>query len=166
MYCFQNAEEVAEVCGASPDTARRLVRAFNEGGLKVCGKKSPGRPPLLTPAEQALVQQAILVHPRDLGYDFSNWTSLLASYHVERVIGVVTSARTMLRVFRRQDCLPFAPGPFPQPPTPRGSKSSLTRCGNACSGRELTSTSFSSTRAPCSAKQPSRACGGLRGQQP
>jgi len=54
-----------------------------------------------------------MTHPRVLGYDFSNWTARLARHHVRVQFNKDVSARTVLRVFRRQGLVLLRPRPVP-----------------------------------------------------
>ena len=72
--------------GRSPETVRRWLAAFREGGIAaLADAPRRGRPPKADAAYLAALEQAIATLPRTLGLSFDVWTSArLSAYLVEQ----------------------------------------------------------------------------------
>jgi len=64
------------------------------GGLKALAPKvSPGRPSRLSLEQKEELKNDVLTHPRELGYDFSNWEGKHVSKHIKNKFGVLLKVR-------------------------------------------------------------------------
>lgn len=99
MYEFKNCTKVAELLKRSRKTIQLWINAFNEGGLKelVLGKP-PGRPSKLLESQKDELKADVLTHPRELGYEFSNWEGKSLAHHVKKKFGVDLSVRQAQRL--------------------------------------------------------------------
>jgi len=94
MHKFKNCYKVAEIMKRSDVTIQSWVKAFNMGGLKALAPKvSPGRPSRLSLEEKEELKNDVLTHPRELGYDFSNWEGKHVSKHIKNKFGVLLKVR-------------------------------------------------------------------------
>ncbi len=90
------ATAAALACHAS--TVSRTVKAFHEQGeAALVRKKSPGRPPKMTPEQAQALAELIRQEPRELGKNLSNWTSKALGQH----LGLDIHATTVQRHLRR-----------------------------------------------------------------
>ena len=94
MYEFQNCTKVAELVKKSRRTIQLWVNAFNEGGLEaIVPNTPPGRPSRLSEDQKEELKTDILTHPRELGYEFSNWEGKSVSEHIKTKFGVLLKVR-------------------------------------------------------------------------
>ena len=97
----RSIEEVASLVGFSPDWVRKLVRRYNAQGpqaLKAQPKvRSGGPPPLLTPAQQALLRKALESPPLWGG----TWSGPKVARWITLVTGVKPSTVTGWTYMRR-----------------------------------------------------------------
>jgi len=74
MIELENCTKVAELIKKSRTTIQTWVKLFNSGGLEgIVPDSPPGRPSSLTEDQKQLLKFDVSTHPRELGYDFSNW---------------------------------------------------------------------------------------------
>jgi transposase len=89
MHEFKNCTKVAEIIGRHRSTIINLVKEFNEKGTEdLVPELPPGRPSRLSKAQRDVLRQDLLTHPRDLGYDFSNWEGKSVAYHIKQKFDV------------------------------------------------------------------------------
>ena len=94
MHEFQNCTKVAELVKKSRRTIQLWVNAFNEGGLEaIVPNTPPGRPSRLSEDQKKELKTDILTHPRELGYEFSNWEGKSVSEHIKTKFGVLLKVR-------------------------------------------------------------------------
>lgn len=94
MWEFKNCTEVAKFLGRHRFTVIGWVNTYNDGGLgAIIPRTSPGRPSRLSNEQLDVLKQDVLTHPRDLGYDFSNWEGKSVGYHVKKKFGVKIKVR-------------------------------------------------------------------------
>jgi len=94
MIELQNCTKVADLIKKSRTTIQTWVKAFNEGGLEeIVPKSPPGRPSSLTEDQKKLLKADVSTHPRELGYDFSNWEGKSVSEHIKNKFGVLLKVR-------------------------------------------------------------------------
>jgi len=84
--------EIAEIVGVSRPTVSKYVHDYEEHGVEALyDAEIPGRPPLLNEQEQQQVAEWLEGTPRDLGYQQSNWTVKLLTYHIRKTFGKAPS---------------------------------------------------------------------------
>jgi len=94
MIELQNCTKVAELIKKSRNTVQAWVKLFNEGGLEAITPGSPpGRPSRLSDEQKEELKLDVMTHPRELGYDFSNWEGKSVAEHVYIKFGVSFSVR-------------------------------------------------------------------------
>ena len=94
MHEFKNCTKVAEIIGRHRSTIIRWVKMFNEEGIDdLVPSISPGRPSRLSEIQKEALRQDILTHPRELGYDFSNWDGKSVAHHIKHKFGVSFKVR-------------------------------------------------------------------------
>ncbi len=90
----RNCTQVAKMLKRSRRTILNWLNAFNRGGLTaIVPILSPGRPSRLTEEQKTTLKDDVLQHPRDLGYDFSNWEGKHVSQHIKNKFGVLLKVR-------------------------------------------------------------------------
>jgi transposase len=101
MYEFQNCTIVAELIKRSRRTIQTWVNMFNDGGLDaMVPNLPPGRPSKLTDEQKERLKADVLTHPRELGYEFSNWEGKSVAYHIKQRFAVELSVRQAQRLLR------------------------------------------------------------------
>ncbi|MFX1260117.1 MAG: transposase [Promethearchaeota archaeon] len=94
MIELKNCSKVAKLIKKSRTTIQTWVNIFNKGGLEAIVPVSPpGRPSRLTKDQKKLLKTDVSMHPRDLGYDFSNWEGKKVSEHIKNKFGVLLKVR-------------------------------------------------------------------------
>jgi transposase len=99
MHEFMNCTTVAELIKKSRKTIQTWVKIFNEDGLKaITPNLPPGRPSRLNEEQKESLKADVLTHPRELGYDFSNWEGKSVAHHIKQKFGVELSVRQVQRL--------------------------------------------------------------------
>ena len=99
MHEYSNCTTVAELIKRSRKTIQTWVKTFNEGGLEAIAPNSPpGRPSSLSDEQKEILKTDVLTHPRELGYDFSNWEGKSVSHHINKKFCVKLSVRQAQRL--------------------------------------------------------------------
>ncbi len=94
MREFMNCTIVAELIKKSRRTIQTLVKMFNEGGLEaIVPNTPPVRPSSLSEEQKEKLKTDVVTHPRELGYEFSNWEGKSVSHHIKQKFGVELSVR-------------------------------------------------------------------------
>jgi len=94
MIELQNCTKVAELIKKSRNTVQAWVKLFNKEGLEAIAPISPpGRPSRLSDKQKEELKADVMTHPRELGYDFSNWEGRSVAEHVRVKFGVSFTAR-------------------------------------------------------------------------
>lgn len=94
-----NCTKVAQILKRSRRTILNWLHAFNEGGLEgIVPNRPSGRPSRLTDEEKAILRDDVLTHPRELGYEFSNWEAKYVAFHVSKKFDVEIGARQAHRL--------------------------------------------------------------------
>ncbi len=86
LYDGKSTYEVGATVGKSPQIVRQWVHRWNEGGLGALEEKSrSGRPPYLTPEQQAELAGHVATTPREGGHTFNVWyLKNIAGYVAEK----------------------------------------------------------------------------------
>jgi len=93
------AWEIAALWDVTDEAVRRIIHRFNAEGLAgLPDKPRKGRPPKKTDRYVALLQEAVQVSPRDLGYPFSAWTLERLREHLARQTHIVLSPPYLSRL--------------------------------------------------------------------
>ena len=99
MLDFQECKVVAELVKKSQRTIQLWINAFNNGGLgAIVPKLPPGRPSSLTEEQKELLKTDVATHPRELGYEFSNWEGKNVAHHINQRFNVDLSVRQAQRL--------------------------------------------------------------------
>lgn len=94
MIELQSCTKVAELIKKSRNTIQAWVKLFNERGLEAIMPNSPpGRPSRLSDEQKEELKLDVITHPRELGYDFSNWEGKSVAEHVRVKFGISFSVR-------------------------------------------------------------------------
>jgi len=97
-----NCTEAARTLKRSRRTVLNWLNAFNKGGLDaIVPQLPPGRPSRLSEEQKIALKDDVLHHPRDLGYDFSNWEGKTVAYHVSKRFDVEMSVRQAQRLLHQ-----------------------------------------------------------------
>lgn len=99
MHEFANCTIVAELIKKSRRTIQTWVKVFNEGGLETIAPNSPpGRPSSLSEEQKESLKADVVTHPRELGYEFSNWEGKSVAHHIKQKFSVELSVRQAQRL--------------------------------------------------------------------
>lgn len=99
MHEFMNCTLVAELIKKSRRTIQTWVNMFNEDGLEaIVPNTPPGRPSSLSEEQKETLKTDILTHPRELGYEFSNWEGKSVAHHIKQKFYVELSIRQAQRL--------------------------------------------------------------------
>lgn len=94
MHELRSCTKVSKIIKKSTSSIRKWINAFNAEGLQgIVPRFPPGRPPRLSSEQKILLKKDILTHPRELGYDFSNWEGKNVSEHVKNQFGILLKVR-------------------------------------------------------------------------
>jgi transposase len=98
----QELDEIARWTGRTPETVRRWLAEFQEGGIgALADAPRRGRPPKADAAYVAVLAAAVELAPRTLGLPFDVWTSGRLSVYLMQQTGV-RIAPGWLRVLLKQ----------------------------------------------------------------
>ncbi|MHA1150900.1 MAG: helix-turn-helix domain-containing protein [Promethearchaeota archaeon] len=99
MHEFMNCTTVAELTKRSRRAIQNWVKIFNQGGLEtIAPNLPPGRPSNLSKEQKESLKDDVLTHPRELGYDFSNWEGKSVAYHIKQRFSVELGVRQAQRL--------------------------------------------------------------------
>jgi transposase len=85
---------LAERLGVSEETVYAWLRAFlADRWASLCPRRSPGRPPRLTPSQKTRLKEVITAGPEAAGYPTGCWNSALVQDWIERECGVLYSVK-------------------------------------------------------------------------
>ena len=94
MHEFKNCTRVAAIVGRHRSTIIDLVKEFNANGRdNLVPELPPGRPSRLSEAQKEALKHDILTHPREFGYDFSNWEAKSVVHHIKQKFSVDLKVR-------------------------------------------------------------------------
>ena len=95
MTELRNCTKIAELIKKSRKTVQTWVKTFNEGGLEgLIPNSPPGRPSRLSQDQKDELKLDIMTHPRELGYEFSNWEGKSVAEHIHVKLGVFLTVRS------------------------------------------------------------------------
>jgi len=99
MHKFINCTTVAELIKKSRKTIQTWVKTFNSGGLEdIVPSSPPGRSSSLSEEQKESLKADVLTHPRELGYEFSNWEGKNVAHHIKQKFSVELSVRQAQRL--------------------------------------------------------------------
>ena len=88
--------EIAQVVQRDRSVVSRWLHRFDREGIEgLSPRKSPGRPRKVTDEFRQVAAEAVGQNPRELGYDFTRWTTDLLSDHLAEVTGIEVGAWTV-----------------------------------------------------------------------
>ena len=94
MIELRNCTKVAKLIKKSRKTVQTWVKIFNIGGLEeLIPNSPPGRPSRLSQGQKDELKLDIMTHPRELGYEFSNWEGKSVAKHIHVKFGVILTVR-------------------------------------------------------------------------
>ena len=74
MHELRNCTKVSDIIKKSGKTIQNWVNIYNNNGIEgIIPRSPPGRPCKLSNQQKELLKADVLIHPRKLGYEFSNW---------------------------------------------------------------------------------------------
>jgi len=90
----EEPKQVAEGLSCNIVTVYRMQKAFRKNGEQALWpRKSPGRPRKVTDADRRALERAIAKEPRQLGLNFSNWTTQQLALYLKLTVHAVTILR-------------------------------------------------------------------------
>lgn len=96
--------EIALLLDLTAPTVHSAIDGFNQHGVSSFrDKPRPGRPPRAGPEYVALLKEAVMVSPADLGYPFASWTLGRLREHVGRKTGVLLHPDHLGKLCARHD---------------------------------------------------------------
>jgi len=99
MIELGNCTKVAEVIKKSRNTVQTWVNIFNEGGLEALVPDVPsGRPSRLSDDQKEELKMDVMMHPRELGYDFSNWEGKSVAEHIRIKFDISFTVRAVQKI--------------------------------------------------------------------
>ena len=97
-YCIA---KVARIFNASENTVRQWIVRYEAHGIDgLCDRPRSGRPPKVSAALRASIEQDVQEDPAELGYLFSIWTVGKLCSHVETKYGIEISSATMYNLLK------------------------------------------------------------------
>lgn len=97
----RSVTEIAGLLGKHPTTVLLWIKDYMRFGFEgLSVGKSPGRPPLIDEEGRAVLDAALAVSPRDLGYSFTRWSALTLVGHLHREAHVIVSPDTVRRALK------------------------------------------------------------------
>jgi transposase len=107
------ADEIADVLECGRSTVYGWIADYTEDGEEgLRTARAPGRPPKVSPEQEARVRAVLKLNPRPFGFDFELWSQAMVAQVVEREFGVSLSASAA-------GALPHRMGMSPQKPVVR-----------------------------------------------
>lgn len=99
---YGNCTKVAKYIKRSKRTIQNWIHAFNDRGLEgLIPNFPPGRPSRLNREQKKALKIDVLKHPRELGYEFSNWEGKNVAFHIERKFNVKIGVRQAQRLLHK-----------------------------------------------------------------
>lgn len=101
----KTTQQIGQVVRRCHSTVFRWLKRFEKEGLAACTPgKSSGRPPKIDRAAQAALRGAVAENPRDLGYEFTRWTTDLLAEHLRWKHQVSVHPATVGSALRKMGC--------------------------------------------------------------
>ena len=97
-----SVSQIADITHRSPDTVRRVLHRYQEGGLDaVPRRKQPGRPRTVTPDWEAELLRVVELSPRQVGVESATWTTQLLAEYLARKTGIRVTGEAVRRYLHR-----------------------------------------------------------------
>jgi transposase len=94
--------EIARLLGINQTTPMRWIKDYLRFGFcELIPGKSPGRPKTVDAEGEAALSFALARNPRDLGYQFTRWTTATLAKHLYSAIHIVVSPSAVGRALKR-----------------------------------------------------------------
>lgn len=101
----KTTQQIGEVVRRCHSSVFRWLKRFDDLGLAACTPgKSSGRPPKIDRDVQTTLRTAIAENPRDLGYEFTRWTTDLLAEHLRWRHHVSVHPATIGSALRKMNC--------------------------------------------------------------
>jgi transposase len=101
----ETTHEIGAVVRRCHSTVFRWLKRFDEIGMTACTPgKSTGRPPKIDSDMQTALRSAVAENPRDLGYEFTRWTTSLLAEHLRLTHHLSVHPATVSGVLRTMGC--------------------------------------------------------------
>lgn len=101
----KTTHQIGEVVRRCHSTVFRWLKRFDDTGVAACTPgKSSGRPPKIDSDVQATLRTAVAENPRDLGYEFTRWTTPLLAEHLRVTHHLSVHPATVGGVLRNMGC--------------------------------------------------------------
>lgn len=107
-------EEIKEAIGYKVNTIHNwLAKLASEGLDSRYDKKSPGRPPRLTPEEENAIREDLAKSPQESGFERGSWNAKMVARRIKDVFGKTYSTRSSLRLAQKLGFSYRKPRPIP-----------------------------------------------------
>lgn len=101
----KTTHQIGEVVRRCHSTVFRWLKRFDDKGVSACTPgKSSGRPPKIDSDVQATLRTAVAENPRDLGYEFTRWTTHLLAEHLRLTHRLSVHPATVGHALRNMGC--------------------------------------------------------------
>lgn len=101
----KTTHQIGEAMRRCHTTVFRWLKRFDELGVAACTpRKSSGRPPKIDRDAQATLRTAVAENPRDLGYEFTRWTTPLLAEHLRLTHRLCVHPATVGDALRNMGC--------------------------------------------------------------
>ena len=101
----KTTHQIGDVVRRCHSTVFRWLKRFDDIGVAACTPgKSSGRPPKIDSDVQATLRTAVAENPRDLGYEFTRWTTSLLAEHLHLTHHLSVHPATVSAVLRNMGC--------------------------------------------------------------
>ena len=97
--------EISQEVNLHPINVRKWIHRFNKHGLDgLRSGKSPGRPPVFSSEQRALIVRIANTNPRNLGLHYSRWSlQRLRRYLIEHKVVDHISVETIRQILQSQE---------------------------------------------------------------
>lgn len=120
---YPKVSRIAQNLKVSSRTVYNWMHAWNERGLEGLKlQSSPGRPPILSEAEQDHLFEVVQTNPRTLGFDFSTWALKTITSYIQNVFNQEMSISGVHTMLTRNDIVLVKPRPMPAKADPEKKK--------------------------------------------
>jgi transposase len=99
----RSRRSIAKELGCSPGTVDSVRQRYRQLGIAgLAPRKSPGRPPKVTPAYRAALRKVVQTPPQEFGYGFSVWSAARLGAHLKKTTGLAFSDERVRRLLREE----------------------------------------------------------------
>lgn len=99
----KTVKEICKELGFHRPKIEKIIKQFNEKGLKIFERgKSPGKPRMITKEQRALILQWLNTHPEKLSLHFNSWSHIKLSDYA-KVQGIQVSPSQAGRIIKQDE---------------------------------------------------------------